>query len=78
VRIATVGQTVYILWKETKSVELLVAVRDGDRLIGRSADVDSPEDVGFWTGLVVDDSRIDGAWLDGDGSIRRWDFRRVK
>ncbi len=78
IQIKTVGQTVYILWKDRKYSSLIVAVRDGNRLIGRSASIDSPEDVGFWTGLVVDDTRIDGAWLESDGSIQRWDFRRAR
>ncbi len=72
VTLKTVGDRVYILFKDSEYTFLIDARRDGqDRLIGRYACVGDPSDSTPWVGRIVSPERIDGQWTAG-----RWDFRR--
>lgn len=74
-KVATAGDRVYVLFRYPEGAYLVVAVREGDRLVGRFMGVDEPRDTGVYAGRVVDDERIDGEWR-GPAGAGRWDFRR--
>ena len=71
--IRTVGDHVYIHHREDEGDGYLIeAVRDGDRLVGRSVNTRlGLSDSWNFVGTVVSNERIDGVWPLG-----RWDFRR--
>jgi len=71
--IKTVGDKVYILYDEAGQAFLIVTQRQAEnRLVGRYYRLEGDVDGTPWVGLIVNEERIDGAWLQG-----RWDFRRV-
>jgi hypothetical protein len=70
--VKTVGDRVYILYKQGTGTWLIDARREGKRrLVGRYLYLDEPTDSTPWVGVIVDDERIDGEWTMG-----RWDLRR--
>lgn len=64
------GDRVFILYKDTGTY-LIEGVRRGNKIVGRYAGIDNPNDTSPWVGVLVNDYRIDGFWNEG-----RWDFRR--
>jgi hypothetical protein len=70
----TAGDRVYLLfdWNDGARWGLIHARRDGvDRLVGRYVNLADRSITRPWTGLIVNDRRIDGRWPGG-----RLDFRR--
>jgi hypothetical protein len=68
------GDRVYALfdWADGARQALLDARRDGPRrLIGRYVNLGDPTITSPWTGLIIDNRRIDGRWIHG-----RLDFQR--
>ena len=69
-----VGDRVYLLfdWDSGKRRGLIDATREGPRrLVGKYINLNNPEIMVPWVGLVVSDQRIDGYFAQG-----RVDFRR--
>jgi hypothetical protein len=69
-----VGDRVYLLfdWDSGKRRGLIDARREGPhRLVGKYINLNNPEIIVPWVGLVVSDQRIDGYF-----SLGRVDFRR--
>jgi hypothetical protein len=89
-KVKTVKDRVFVLYTDHEGrlsgyTWLLEAARKGNRLLGRWAQVGNPNDTGAFVGLIVDDERIDGAWIStnsrpADQEVfapnTRWDFRR--
>lgn len=89
-KIKTVKGRVYVLYTDhegplTGRTWLLEAVKEGNRLLGRWVQVGNPLDTGAFLGLIVDNERIDGAWIstfthpsevETFAPSTRWDFRR--
>jgi hypothetical protein len=89
-KVKTVKDRVYVLYTDDvgrlrNHTWLLEAAKDGKRLLGRWVQVGNPNDTGAFVGLIVDDERIDGAWISTDSRPAdqevfapntRWDFRR--
>ncbi len=70
--IKTVGQRVFILYKDRGANYLLELRHFGtDVLGGRYMNLEADADTGAWAGKVVSPERIDGMWESG-----RWDLRR--
>jgi hypothetical protein len=70
--VKTVGNRVYILFKDQGATYLIDAKREGkNRLVGRYLNLDEETDSTPWVGVIVGDERVDGEWTEG-----RWDFRR--
>jgi hypothetical protein len=69
--VRTVGDRVYILYKDRTDTYLIDTVRNGNRLVGRYMNIGQNSDTTPWFGIIVDDERIDGIWTQG-----RWDLRR--
>jgi CubicO group peptidase (beta-lactamase class C family) len=69
--IESVGDRVYMLYHEGEAGFLIEARREGEQLIGKYLDLQDHRDSYAWYGRIVDNLRIDGAWVGG-----RWDFRR--
>ncbi len=88
--VKTVKDRVYVLYTDHEGrlkgqTWLLEALRQGNRLVGRWAQIGNPNDTGAFVGLIVDKERIDGAWVSTDSRPAdlevfspslRWDFRR--
>jgi len=89
-KIRVVNNRYYVLYTDHEGplanyTWLLEAVKDGNHLFGRWVQISNPEDTGAYIGLIVDDERIDGAWISSvpgpaTGEVfapsLRWDFRR--
>lgn len=71
--LALQGDRIYILfdWNNGAGQGLLEALRDGDRCHGRYVNLGDTSIVRPWSGLIVDNTRIDGRWTLG-----RLDFHR--
>jgi hypothetical protein len=70
--IKTVGERVYILFKQGAYGHLIDARKEGNgRLVGKYLNLQDHRDSYPGVGLIVTNERIDGAWTGG-----RWDFRR--
>jgi hypothetical protein len=72
-QIAIRGDRFYALfdWDHGLAHGVVDARRDGDRLIGRYLNLGNPDIRRPWTGLVVDEHRIDGRWPEGHLDFRR-------
>ena len=73
-RVHSAGGRVYILFDwDCGARRALIDARlsEFDRLVGRYINLSDPSVTRPWTGLVVNDRRIDGRWTNG-----RLDFRR--
>ena len=89
-KVKMLNDRVYVLYSDQVGrlrgqTWLLEAAKKGNRLVGRWVQVGNPNDTGAYVGLIVDDERIDGAWISTVGSPvvgetfapnTRWDFRR--
>jgi hypothetical protein len=69
--ITTVGERVYILFRQGGQGYLIDARKEGRRLVGKYLNLSDHRDTYPGVGLIVNNERIDGAWTGG-----RWDFRR--
>jgi hypothetical protein len=70
--IRVVQNTVYILYKDRTSTYLTEAkIQNNNRLVGKYVNINNPRDSTPWTGIIIDNKRIDGHWAKG-----RWDYRR--
>jgi hypothetical protein len=70
----TVDDRVYLMfdWNDGARKGLIEARREGaNRLVGKYINLTNPEIVRPWTGVIVDNDRIDGCFPEG-----RLDFRR--
>jgi len=65
------NDTLFVLIRDPAGSYLIEARKDGDRWLGRYANLAVPGDSTPWVGLAVGDGRIDGFWAHG-----RWDLRR--
>jgi len=70
--VKTVGDRVYILYRDHQGRFLADMHRQKDRLVGRLAGVDNPADSNPCVILIVSIERFDRAW----GGNGRLDFRR--
>ena len=89
-KVNTVNDRVYVLYTDYEGplkghTWLLEAAKEGNRLLGRWVQVGNPKDTGAFLGLIVDNERIDGAWIstitrpvetEVFAPNTRWDFRR--
>jgi hypothetical protein len=65
------GDTLFVLIRDPAGAYLIEARQDGDRWLGRYANLAMAGDSTPWVGLAASDGRIDGFWAHG-----RWDLRR--
>ena len=72
VQVKTVGDRVYVFYKDFQGRFLVDLRRDKDRLVGRLRGVDNPSDTDPCVFVIVDSERLDGTW----GGKGRLDFRR--
>jgi hypothetical protein len=73
--VKTVGDRVYIFYRDHQGRFLADLHREKDLLVGRMVGIDNPADSSACVVRIVDNERLDGSWkgLGGDG---RFDFRR--
>lgn len=69
--VQSVKDRVYILYVEPADYYHVEARRVGDTLTGRFININIASDTSPFVARIVDNTRIDGVWLQG-----RWDFHR--
>lgn len=65
------GERVFIMYHDGGSKYMIEARRNNQRLVGRYVNLSDEGDSSPWVGRILDNGRIDGAWISG-----RWDLRR--
>jgi hypothetical protein len=75
-QVKSIGNRVYILYRDHQGRFLADLRRDGDLLIGRLVGVENPADSNPMVVRIVDLQRLDGAWGTIGRMSGRIDFRR--